>query len=90
MTTTVGYQDKLESQVAPMSIMTITHNEILLRTLMGNDSILSCLTHIIVDVVDDNDRFCDLLLLVLSEALTRYKMLKLIIMSTSEAPSAFK
>lgn len=90
VTTTVGYQDKLESQVAPMSIMTITHNEILLRTLMGNDSILSCLTHIIVDVVDDNDRFCDLLLLVLSEALTRYKMLKLIIMSTSESPSAFK
>ena len=90
VTTTVGYQDKLESQVAPMSILTFCLNEILLRTLMGNDSILSCLTHIIVDGVDENDRFCDLLLLVLSEALTRYKMLKLILLSNSESPKAFK
>jgi HrpA-like RNA helicase len=90
ITTTVGYQDKLESQVAPMSILTFCLNEILLRTLMGNDSILSCLTHIIVDGVDQNDRFCDLLLLVLSEALTRYKMLKLIILSHADSPNAFK
>ena len=90
ITSTVGYQDKLESQVAPMSILTFCLNEILLRTLMGNDSILSCLTHIVVDGVDQNDRFCDLLLLVLSEALTRYKMLKLIILSHAEAPNAFK
>ena len=90
ITSTVGYQDKLESQVAPMSILTFCLNEILLRTLMGNDSILSCLTHIIVDGVDQNDRFCDLLLLVLSEALTRYKMLKLIVLSHAEAPNAFK
>ena len=50
----------------------------------------SCLTHIIVDGVDQNDRFCDLLLLVLSEALTRYKMLKLIILSHADSPNAFK
>ena len=31
---------------------------------MGNDSILTCMTHIIIDGVDENDRFCDLLLLV--------------------------
>ena len=43
---------------------TVCHNEILLRSLMGNDSILTCMTHIIIDGVDDNDRFCDLLLLV--------------------------
>ena len=76
--------------MAPMSILTFCLNEILLRTLMGNDSILSCLTHIIVDGVDENDRFCDLLLLVLSEALTRYKMLKLIILSHADSPNAFK
>ena len=51
---------------------------------------LACLTHIIVDDVDDNDRFCDLLLLILSDALTRYKMLKLILLSNSDSPNAFK
>ena len=45
ITTTVGYQDKLESQVAPMSILTFCLNEILLRTLMGNDSILRWRVH---------------------------------------------
>ena len=54
------------------------------------DAPSSCLTHIIVDGVDQNDRFCDLLLLVLSEALTRYKMLKLIILSHADSPNAFK
>ena len=47
-----------------IQFQTVCHNEILLRSLMGNDSILTCMTHIIIDGVDDNDRFCDLLLLV--------------------------
>ena len=40
ITTTIGYQDKLESQVAPTTILTFCQKEILLRTLMGNDSFL--------------------------------------------------
>ena len=40
ITTTIGYQDKLESQVAPTTILTLCQNEILLRTLMGNESFL--------------------------------------------------
>ena len=90
VTTTVGFQDKLESQVAPMSVLTFCSNEILLRTLISNDSFLTCLTHIIIDGVDENDRFCDLLLLVLCEAMTRFKMLKLVLLSKSDNPLAFK
>ena len=90
VTSTVGFQDKLESQVAPMSVLTFCSNEILLRTLISNDSFLTCLTHIVIDGVDENDRFCDLLLLVLCEAMTRFKALKLVLLSKSENPLAFK
>ena len=60
------------------------------RTLISNDSFLTCLTHIVIDGVDENDRFCDLLLLVLCEAMTRFKALKLVLLSKSENPLAFK
>ena len=40
ITTTVGYQDKLESQMGPTTILTVCQNEILLRTLMGNNIFL--------------------------------------------------
>merc|ERR1712018_277697 len=90
ITLTFGYQDKLESQVSPCSVFTVCHNEILLRSLMGNDSILTCMTHIIIDGVDDNDRFCDLLLLVLRDALSRHKQLKLILLVNSDSVTACK
>ena len=57
---------------------------------MGNDSILTCITHIVIDGVDDNDRFCDLLLLVLRDALSRHKQLKLILLVQSENATACK
>lgn len=58
---------------------------------MGNDAVLSGITHIIIDGVDENDRFCDLLLLILRDALnTRQKILKLILLTTTESPVTYK
>lgn len=74
-----------------MSVLTFCHHEILLRSLMGNDAVLSGITHIIIDGVDENDRFCDLLLLILRDALnTRQKILKLILLTTTESPVTYK
>jgi hypothetical protein len=89
VSSTIGFQDRLESQVSPMTLMTFCQNDVLLRSLMGNDSILASLTHVIIDSVDENDRFSDLVLLVFREALPRYRI-KLILLSGSENPGICK
>ncbi|KAH9370374.1 hypothetical protein HPB48_006708 [Haemaphysalis longicornis] len=45
----VGYQIRLENRVSPKTLLTVCTNGILLRTLMGNDSAMASLTHIIVE-----------------------------------------
>lgn len=50
---------------------------------MGGDSILSTLTHIIVDEVHERDRFSDFLLIALRDALHKYRNLRLILMSAT-------
>ncbi|XP_058802903.1 3'-5' RNA helicase YTHDC2-like [Phymastichus coffea] len=86
---TFGYQIRLESRVAPKTLLTYCTNGVLLRTLMGDDSALAMITHIIVDEVHERDRFCDFLLIVLKDALTKYKSLKVILMSAMIDPSIF-
>lgn len=86
---TFGYQIRLESRVAPKTLLTYCTNGVLLRTLMGGDSALTTLTHIIVDEVHERDRFCDFLLIALKDALVKYRSLKLILMSATMDTSIF-
>ncbi|XP_031779462.1 3'-5' RNA helicase YTHDC2 [Nasonia vitripennis] len=80
---TFGYQIRLESRVAPKTLLTYCTNGVLLRTLMGDDSALAMITHIIVDEVHERDRFCDFLLIALKDALVKYRSLKVILMSAT-------
>lgn len=86
---TFGYQIRLESRVAPKTLLTYCTNGVLLRTLMGGDSALTTLTHIIIDEVHERDRFCDFLLIALKDALVKYRSLKLILMSATMDTSIF-
>lgn len=80
---TFGYQIRLESRVAPKTLLTYCTNGVLLRTLMGGDSALETITHIIVDEVHERDRFCDFLLIALKDALVKFRDLKVILMSAT-------
>lgn len=86
---TFGYQIRLESRVAPKTLLTYCTNGVLLRTLMGDDSALAMITHIIVDEVHERDRFCDFLLIALKDALAKYRSLKIILMSATIDASIF-
>ncbi|XP_011312776.1 probable ATP-dependent RNA helicase YTHDC2 [Fopius arisanus] len=86
---TFGYQIRLESRVAPKTLLTYCTNGVLLRTLMGGDAALTTITHIIVDEVHERDRFCDFLLIALKEALVKYRSLKLILMSATMDTNIF-
>ncbi|XP_046399834.1 3'-5' RNA helicase YTHDC2-like isoform X2 [Ischnura elegans] len=79
----VGYQVRLESRVSPKTVLTYCTNGVLLRTLMGGDSALATVTHVIVDEVHERDRFSDFLLIVLRESLSRFQNLRLILMSAT-------
>ncbi|XP_015596401.1 probable ATP-dependent RNA helicase YTHDC2 [Cephus cinctus] len=80
---TFGYQVRLESRVSPKTLLTYCTNGVLLRTLMGDDSSLAMITHIIVDEVHERDRFCDFLLITLKDALVKFQSLKVILMSAT-------
>lgn len=86
---TFGYQIRLESRVAPKTLLTYCTNGVLLRTLMGGDSALTVITHIIVDEIHERDRFCDFLLITLKDALVKYRSLKLILMSATVDTNIF-
>ncbi|KAK7057016.1 3'-5' RNA helicase ythdc2, partial [Halocaridina rubra] len=80
---TVGYQIRLESKLSPKTLLTFCTNGVLLRTLMGGDSSLASVTHILVDEVHERDRFTDFLLIVLRDCLPKFRHLKLILMSAA-------
>ncbi|XP_054161240.1 3'-5' RNA helicase YTHDC2-like [Oppia nitens] len=79
---TVGYQIRLESKVSPRTLLTFCTNGVLLRTLMGAESPLQSVTHVIVDEIQESDRFTEFLVLVMREMLANYRNLKLILMSS--------
>lgn len=80
---TVGYQIRLESKLSPKTLLTFCTNGVLLRTLMGGDSSLASVTHILVDEVHERDRFTDFMLIVLRDCLPKFRHLKLILMSAA-------
>ncbi|XP_046660660.1 3'-5' RNA helicase YTHDC2-like [Homalodisca vitripennis] len=80
---TVGYQIRLESRISPNTILTYCTNGILLRTLLCGDSLLATVTHVIIDEIHERDRLSDFMLIVLRDALAKYRGLKLVLMSSS-------
>lgn len=50
---------------------------------MGGDSSLTTITHIIIDEIHERDRFSDMLLTVLRDALRKHSHLKLVMMSAT-------
>ncbi|XP_026498192.2 3'-5' RNA helicase YTHDC2-like [Vanessa tameamea] len=79
----IGYQIRLESRVSPRTVLTYCTNGVLLRTLMGGDTALTGVTHVLVDEVHERDKFSDFLLVALRDALGRLKDLKLVLMSAT-------
>lgn len=56
---------------------------VLLRSLMAGEGMISTVTHIIIDEVHERDRLSDFMLIVLREALSKYRSLRLILMSAT-------
>ncbi|CAH1403730.1 unnamed protein product [Nezara viridula] len=79
----VGYQIRLEGKVSPYTVLMYCTNGVLLRTLMTGESVLATVTHIIVDEVHERDRLSDFVLIVLREALAKFRSLRLILMSAT-------
>ncbi|XP_049836121.1 3'-5' RNA helicase YTHDC2-like isoform X3 [Schistocerca gregaria] len=79
----IGYQIRLESRLGPKTVLTYCTDGVLLRTLMGTDSTLATVTHILVDEVHERSRFTDFLLIVLRDALCKFRSLRLILMSAT-------
>ncbi|XP_052279613.1 3'-5' RNA helicase YTHDC2-like isoform X2 [Dreissena polymorpha] len=80
---TVGFQIRLESRVSPKTLLTFCTNGVLLRTLMGGESTMDTVTHVIVDEVHERDKFCDFLLITLRDIAQRNSRLKIILMSAT-------
>uniref|UniRef100_A0A1B6C6P5 RNA helicase n=1 Tax=Clastoptera arizonana TaxID=38151 RepID=A0A1B6C6P5_9HEMI len=79
----VGFQIQLESNVSPRTVLTYTTYQTLLRTLLGGDSLLSSVTHIFIDEIQEREKLSDFILVILRDAIAKYKGLKLILMSAS-------
>ncbi|PNF38747.1 putative ATP-dependent RNA helicase YTHDC2, partial [Cryptotermes secundus] len=79
----VGYQIRLECRVSPKTLLTYCTGGVLLRTLMGGDSVLATVTHILVDEVHERNCFTDFLLIALRDSLAKFRSLRLILMSAT-------
>ena len=81
----MGFQIRLESRVSPKTLLTFCTNGVLLRTLMGggSDASLGAVTHIVVDEIHERDKCADFLVTVLRDALSKFRGLKLVLMSAT-------
>lgn len=62
-------------------------NGVLLRTLMSGESVLASVSHVIVDEIHERDRLSDFVLIVLKEALAKFRLLRLVLMSATAESS---
>nr|CAD7194903.1 unnamed protein product [Timema douglasi] len=85
----IGYQIRLESRISPKTVLTYCTDGVLLRTLMGGDSTLATITHILVDEIHERNRFCDFLLIALRDALAKFRSLTLVLMSATMDTQVF-
>ncbi|KAF6203963.1 hypothetical protein GE061_002301, partial [Apolygus lucorum] len=79
----IGYQIRLEGKVSPYTVLMYCTSGVLLRSLMAGEGMISTVTHIIIDEVHERDRLSDFMLIVLREALSKYRSLRLILMSAT-------
>lgn len=81
---TVGYQVRLEGRVSPLeTLLTYCTSEAMIRTLSKGDlTILKTTTHIILDELQEQEAYSELLLHCLREALVSFSHLHLVIMMT--------
>lgn len=70
-------------RVSPKTLLTYCTGGVLLRTLMGGDSVLATVTHILVDEVHERNCFTDFLLIALRDSLAKFRSLRLILMSAT-------
>lgn len=82
---TVGYQIRLESKVAPSSNLIYVTNGVILRMLMSGkpDEFFNGITAIVIDEVHERDKFADFLLLCVRFFLPQFPKVKVIIMSAT-------
>jgi HrpA-like RNA helicase len=70
-------------RVSPKTVLTYCTDGVLLRTLMGGDSTLATVTHIVVDEVHERNCFSDFLLIALRDSLAKFRSLRLVLMSAT-------
>ncbi|CRK87430.1 CLUMA_CG001232, isoform A [Clunio marinus] len=85
--TTVGYQIRLESKIAPTSNLIFVKSNSVIRILMSEkpEEFFQNISMLIIDEVQTRDVFCDFLLLCVKENLHLYPHLKVIILSSTAA-----
>ena len=66
-----------------MTVLTFCTSGVLLRTLMFGETSVANISHIIIDEVQERDKFCDFLLIVLRDLLSKFRNLHLILMSAT-------
>lgn len=88
----IGYQVRLESQLSPKSNVVFTTSGYLLRCLVSGTKreIFMTTTHIILDDIDERDKFTDFLLIAIKDTLVNYPDLKIILMSATMHLDIFK
>jgi ATP-dependent RNA helicase YTHDC2 len=88
---TVGYQIRLESRVAPTSNLIYVTSGIILRMLMNGkpDKFFNSITTLVIDEVHERDKFTDFLLLCVREFIHQFPNVRVIIMSATVDSSLF-
>ena len=70
-------------RVSPKTVLTYCTDGVLLRTLMGGDSALATVTHILLDEIHERNHFLDFLLITLRDSLAKFRSLRLVLMSAT-------
>jgi HrpA-like RNA helicase len=76
-------------RVSPKTVLIYCTDGVLLRTIMGGDSTLATVTHILVDEMHERNRFSDFLLIALRDSLAKFRSLRLILMSATVDTSIY-
>lgn len=76
-------------RIGPKTVLIYCTDGVLLRTLMSGDSALATVTHIIIDEVHERSRLTDFLLIALRDALTKFRSLRLLLMSATADAEIF-
>lgn len=80
----VGYTIRLDHKGGDDCSIMFCTNGIMLRMLTSEDtSLLSSITHIVIDEIHERDRFADFMLIIIRDLLPRYTNLRVVLMSAT-------